>query len=412
MLCVETREIDPKPLPTSGFYFHSPESTGEPLTLAGSNVNPAWSYQGNPALGKAGAAWFLVSKHAKVDDPLQHPGTGLIAFASFGFSPETPAVFEVPRFLFGRDDRGSWLTVAYQAHAPTPELAASLRAEALAWRDAAKASRQPPRTPIPVHAPKQTGRTAYEENVAAAVAAIQAGEAQKIVMARRVEYSLKGEPDPQEISSRLAELLGEKYPSCWIFSIGGLVGATPEMLLEARDNRAHARVLAGTASPGENINLLESRKNLHEHEVAVASVTEPLDALEVELQTAGPYLLNLPNLTHLATDVSLVIPPHKTLFYLLEAIHPTAAVGGLPRRAAVEFIKSHEPSRGRYAGPVGWVDARGGGQLALALRCAQVEKRSLVAWAGAGIMADSDPETEFAETEAKLAPIRDCLEID
>ena len=266
----------------------------------------------------------------------------------------------------------------------------------------------------------------YRENVAAAVEAIRRGEAEKIVMARPQRWNWAQPLSPATRRTALLERLGQRYPTCWQFSVAGLVGATPEMLMEATGGVAHSRVLAGTASPGEGIDLMASAKNLQEHHVAVASVTQALEEVGVPLRCEGPGLLRLPNVEHLATDITLPVPTGKTLLYLVGRIHPTAAVGGLPRAAATSFIRQLESrtwgsgfdgvqawqtaGRGRYAGPVGWVDAQGGGQLALALRCAQLDQAGLTAWVGAGIMPDSDPSGEYLETCAKLSPIRDALD--
>ncbi|WP_169764840.1 chorismate-binding protein [Mobiluncus mulieris] len=583
MLFVSTCPVPVRPLPATDFYFSSPGSAGSPdspdspgsvgspgspgslgasLTLVGCAESPAWEYCGNPAggitsaeervnvktqaddlvrqrgnifLAAAGRAWEQLAAQAQVDDRVQRRGTGLVAFVSFGFDA-APPVFAVPRWVFGADAAGAWLTVAYRAEAPRPDLVEFMRCQAETWRvnsgmrlvNPTNPSEVEPCTRIPVGAPKNPGRERFEANVRAAVAAIRAGAARKIVCARRVDFPLVKPAPVAETCARLVALLSRKYPDCWVFSVGGLTGATPEMLLEARGEApnseaagvaagkrvAHARVLAGTARPGEGVNLMESAKNRREHELAVASVVAPLEALlsgssadvvtngcanpvvvspgfqqpearaftpgenfpnggksgvrldyknkarpffpplETEtrpaphepvgaprepgrvphepeqsapvpgrtphepgrepsaVQTRGPYRLELPNLVHLATDVTAPIPPGKTVFDLLGVIHPTAAVAGLPREVALGFIRRQELDRGRYAGPVGWVDARGGGQFALALRCAQVSERAVSAQVGAGIMADSDPQGEFLETEAKLAPIRDCLDFD
>lgn len=557
MLFVSTCPVPVRPLPATDFYFSSPGSAGSPdspdslgasLTLVGCAEAPAWEYCGNPAggitsaeervnaktqaddlvkqrgnifLAAAGRAWEQLAAQAQVDDRVQRRGTGLVAFVSFGFDA-APPVFAVPRWVFGADAAGAWLTVAYRAEAPRPDLVEFMRCQAETWRvnsgmplmNPTNPSEAEPCTRIPVGAPKNLGRERFEANVRAAVAAIRAGAARKIVCARRVDFPLVKPAPVAETCARLVALLSRKYPDCWVFSVGGLTGATPEMLLEARGEApnseavgvaagkrvAHARVLAGTARPGEGVNLMESAKNRREHELAVASVVAPLEALlsgssadvvtngcanpvvvspgfqqpearaftpgenfpnggksgvrldyknkarpffppsgsqsapaphEPEqsapvpgrtphepgrepsaVQTRGPYRLELPNLVHLATDVTAPIPPGKTVFDLLGVIHPTAAVAGLPREVALGFIRRQELDRGRYAGPVGWVDARGGGQFALALRCAQVSERAISAQVGAGIMADSDPQGEFLETEAKLVPIRDCLDFD
>lgn len=551
MLFVSTCPVPVRPLPATDFYFSSPGSAGSPgspgslgasLTLVGCAESPAWEYCGNPAggitsaeervnvktqaddlvrqrgnifLAAAGRAWEQLAAQAQVDDRVQRRGTGLVAFVSFGFDA-APPVFAVPRWVFGADAAGAWLTVAYRAEAPRPDLVEFMRCQAETWRvnsgmplvNPTNPSEAEPCARIPVGAPKNPGRERFEANVRVAVAAIRAGAARKIVCARRVDFPLVKPAPVAETCARLVALLSRKYPDCWVFSVGGLTGATPEMLLEARGEApnseavgvaagkrvAHARVLAGTARPGEGVNLMESAKNRREHELAVASVVAPLEALlsgssadvvtngcanpvvvspgfqqpearaftpgenfpnggksgvrldyknkarpffppsgsqsvpaphEPEVtggeaaaaitetvQTRGPYRLELPNLVHLATDVTAPIPPGKTVFDLLGVIHPTAAVAGLPREVALGFIRRQELDRGRYAGPVGWVDARGGGQFALALRCAQVSERAVSAQVGAGIMADSDPQAEFLETEAKLAPIRDCLDFD
>lgn len=557
MLFVSTCPVPVRPLPATDFYFSSPGSAGSPdspgslgasLTLVGCAESPAWEYCGNPAggitsaeervnvktqaddlvrqrgnifLAAAGRAWEQLAAQAQVDDRVQRRGTGLVAFVSFGFDA-APPVFAVPRWVFGADAAGAWLTVAYRAEAPRPDLVEFMRCQAETWRvnsgmplvnptepgDGTRAAR------ILVEQAENPGRERFEANVRAAAAAIRRGEARKIVCARRVDFPLVKPAPVAETCARLVALLSRKYPDCWVFSVGGLTGATPEMLLEARGEApnseavgvaagkrvAHARVLAGTARPGEGVNLMESAKNRREHELAVASVVAPLEALlsgssadvvtngcanpvvvspgfqqpearaftpgenfpnggksgvrldyknkarpffppsgsqsapaphEPEqsapvpgrtphepgrepsaVQTRGPYRLELPNLVHLATDVTAPIPPGKTVFDLLGVIHPTAAVAGLPREVALGFIRRQELDRGRYAGPVGWVDARGGGQFALALRCAQVSERAISAQVGAGIMADSDPQGEFLETEAKLAAIRDCLDFD
>lgn len=454
LLAAGPHPITARDLPRRGFYFSSPAP--QALTLAG--AGQAWSYGGNSDLGRAGAAWHVVAGGAAVEDRVRHRGSGLVAFASFGFDPETPGVLTVPTWTFGADDTCTWLTVAYQAQRCDPEEVSRLRSLALAWLQGTQVEEGTPvagetavwgrvvkgglggvEEGVPVagevrpedalrvvELPVELVAAQYRENVAAAVEAIRRGEAEKIVMARPQRWNWAQPLSPATRRTALLERLGQRYPTCWQFSVAGLVGATPEMLMEATDGVAHSRVLAGTASPGEGIDLMASAKNLQEHHVAVASVTQALEEVGVPLRCEGPGLLRLPNVEHLATDITLPVPTGKTLLYLVGRIHPTAAVGGLPRAAATSFIRQLESrtwgsgfdgvqawqtaGRGRYAGPVGWVDAQGGGQLALALRCAQLDQAGLTAWVGAGIMPDSDPTDEYLETCAKLSPIRDALD--
>jgi len=239
-------------------------------------------------------------------------------------------------------------------------------------------------------------------------AAIAAGRLQKSVIARNVLISPDG---PVDVGS-LIDVLAAAHPRASVFSIDGLVGASPETLITVHDGIVTARVLAGTAGPGEADALSESGKDRREHELAARSVIETLAPHVISLEASPePYVLELPHLTHLATDVTAVISDGSDVLALLEALHPTAAVAGTPVRAALSWIHEVEPvDRGRYAGPVGWLDTDGNGEWALALRCAQLQRDGTFhAFAGAGIMADSVAEVELAETELKLRPILEAF---
>ena len=221
------------------------------------------------------------------------------------------------------------------------------------------------------------------------------------------------------------------YPDTWTFAVDGLIGASPETLITVDHGTVTARVLAGTTPRGADADedaaaahaLEASRKDLDEHRFAVTSVVEALAPLTRDLIAPDePHLLELPNLWHLATDVSGRLSNGASALDLVRVLHPTAAVAGTPTDAALEVIRRLEPfDRGRYAGPVGWIDARGDGEWAIALRCAQVgaepqrhaaaysDTIPVVAHAGAGIVAASDPETELLETRVKFRPIVDAL---
>jgi menaquinone-specific isochorismate synthase len=201
-----------------------------------------------------------------------------------------------------------------------------------------------------------------------------------------------------------------------------MLGATPEMLIRLERGLATSRVLAGTIRRTGDDNadlalaasLARSSKDLEEHELAVRSVA---DALAQHCSSTNvpetPFVLHLPNVMHLATDVTGVVPDGSTALELVAHLHPSAAVCGTPTRTATALIERLEQlDRGRYAGPVGWVDATGDGEWALALRCAELDSddpRRLRLFAGCGIVAGSDPDDELAESEAKLTPMRDAL---
>ncbi len=208
---------------------------------------------------------------------------------------------------------------------------------------------------------------------------------------------------------------------CWTFHVDGLFGATPEMLVRRERGLVTSRVLAGTIRrTGDDERdlalaaaLARSSKDHEEHEYAVRSVA---DALEPHCSSMNvpetPFVLHLPNVMHLASDVAGVIHDAGTVssLQLAASLHPSAAVGGTPTPEAVRLITEIERmDRGRYAGPVGWMDTTGDGEWGIALRSAEVAGNTVRLFAGCGIVADSDPEAELAESQAKLVPVRDSL---
>ncbi|MGI9023161.1 MAG: isochorismate synthase, partial [Acidimicrobiales bacterium] len=209
-------------------------------------------------------------------------------------------------------------------------------------------------------------------------------------------------------------------PSSFTYAVGDFVGASPELLVRRRGNRVMSRPMAGTATRGAteaDDNLLvaalaSSAKEAEEHALVVQAVREALEPLCRELVGgAQPDAVRLATVTHLATTVAgHLVEPAPSALALAGLLHPTPSVAGLPRADALAAIADLETfDRGNYAGPVGWVDARGDGDWAVALRCAQVDGRRARLTAGAGIMADSDPDAEWAETEAKLEPMLRAL---
>lgn len=249
---------------------------------------------------------------------------------------------------------------------------------------------------------------AYEAAVATAVAAIGRGELEKVVLARDVVVRTEPPISPTGLLAALAAA----NPSAALFSVDGMVGASPETLVAVHGGRFTARVLAGTAAAGEGDALLRSEKDLAEHRFAVASVLDGLAGLVEHVEhDERPRLLELPRLAHLATDLAGDVVGDAGVLDLVAALHPTAAVAGTPTPAAVALIRELEPfDRGRYSGPVGWVDGRGDGEWAIALRCARIQDDgSLRAYAGAGIVRGSVPATELAETDLKLRAILDAV---
>ena len=242
-----------------------------------------------------------------------------------------------------------------------------------------------------------------------------------MVLARDLYATAARDLDIRVILRRLAG----RYPDCYTFACANLVGATPELLIRRQDDDVSSLVLGGTVPRGRDAAqderlgaaLLASAKEREEHEYAVVGVRSVLadrcDRLEVE---PGPSLMRFANVQHLATwitgrlDAQQAASEHSVLA-LADALHYTPAVCGTPAETAMELIRDLEAmDRGRYAGPVGWVDARGNGEWGIALRCAQVDGRRARLFAGCGIVAGSDPEAELAETQAKFAAMQFALQ--
>jgi menaquinone-specific isochorismate synthase len=225
------------------------------------------------------------------------------------------------------------------------------------------------------------------------------------------------------IDSRpILQKLATNYPATWVFSVDGLIGATPELLLRLSRGMVTSRVLAGTIpKTGDDAkdlalaaSLARSSKDLEEHEYAVRSVAEALEPFCSSTNVPdAPFVLHLANVMHLATDVTGALiesAKYVDAFALLKSLHPSAAVCGTPRNIAFDVIDEIEGmNRGRYAGPVGWIDARGDGELGIALRSGQITDNSIRIFAGCGIVAGSNPVIELAESAAKFEAMRSAL---
>ena len=320
-----------------------------------------------------------------------------VLFASFAFRSPARSVAFVPALTLIDEAGARWAITAGIGQAPDP----------LAAVDAALAEARPaPRVPESLtFGQGSMSRTQWRDSVQAMAARLREGAADKAVMARDMTVRCSRGFDERFLLERLSDL----YPSTWRFSVDSVVGASPEMLIAARGGTVSSRVLAGTCKPGEGQALASSAKDLREHELASESVSSIVTELCSHVRAHGPFLLSLPNVVHLATDIHARLGAAH-LLDLVAALHPTAAVCGTPRDAAMRLIEELEDTeRGRYSGPVGWVDTAGDGEFAIALRCGLASGTRLRLFAGAGIMPDSDPDLELTETEAKMRPLLDAL---
>jgi isochorismate synthase len=252
----------------------------------------------------------------------------------------------------------------------------------------------------------------WRDAVVAVLDAINRGELEKVVLAREVRVDANTPFDVAAVLRRLQRAQG----GCFLFADRGFVGATPELLVRRRGDMVTCRPMAGTiprdgAERDEAARLLASRKDGNEHALVVSDVTRTLDNWCTEVTTRGPEAARFADMTHLVTHIGArVADPSTNALSLALALHPTPAVAGTPRDGALRAIAQLEPTpRGKYAGPVGWVNAAGDGEFAVSLRCAHLDGRHARLHAGAGIVAGSDPDTEWDETSAKLEPMLRAL---
>jgi len=387
-----------------------PENAGALAWIHGGDGLVGWgetarfTADGPDRFERADRWWRDLVEHSVIRDDVRRPGSGLVSFGSFTFSERSEgSLLIVPEVIVGRRDGLAWVTTVSSALVAPPTLRpADLSDDG----------------PGVVVDDDPDGRAAWKRTVADAVKRITDGDLDKVVLARRVDARSEAPVDVRRPLRRLAA----RYPSCWTFHVDGFFGSTPEMLVRLEGGLVTSRVLAGTIRPtGDDqrdlalaASLARSSKDLEEHEYAVTSVTEALAGHCTGMNVPeAPFVLHLPNVMHLATDVTGVLSGESSALTLAAALHPSAAVGGTPSAAAVELIDRIEGiDRGRYAGPVGWIAAGGDGEWGIGLRSAQLRDDGVTVrlFAGCGIVADSIPADELAEADAKLVPVRSGLD--
>jgi len=341
----------------------------------------------------------------EVEDEVERPGTGPVAFGALPFVPDPNAPFVVPERIWGRADDGTqWLT--------TVSAAGTLLGE-----DGRDPEPSPPPGELRV-APERSARW-WCDLVAEATEAMAAAGPEglrKVVLAREVVVEADEPFDRAAVLRRLRRT----FPGCFTFHVDGFLGASPELLV-ARDHEAvRAQPMAGTARRGGDPAadaalgeaLLASSTYRHEHQITIDMVFDTLlpwcSYLDYEPE---PSVVGVANVQHLATLVEgRLSQPAPSILELVAALHPTPAVNGWPRDLAASWIAEHEGfDRGRYGGAVGWLDAHGNGTFAVSIRCADVAGRTARLVAGNGIVATSDPGAELEETQQKLQALLNAL---
>jgi menaquinone-specific isochorismate synthase len=354
---------------------------------------------GTDRFGQAQERLTDIFSRMEVADDVGEPGSGPVAFCAFTFDPAaTGSIMIVPSTILARRNGRAWLTTV---GAPPPTPARAVRSPAgVTYED------------------DYAGAVDWMRCVEKALAVLGGGGLGKVVLARSLSAFAA---EPFDARALLRRLVG-RFPGCYAFACDGLVGATPELLVRRTRDHVESLVLAGTTRRGRDQEedavlaaaLSSSAKDRAEHAHAADSVRDALHELCADLQAdADPHVLPLANVQHLATAISGRLSARRGILDVAAALHPTPAVCGTPPGPAMELIRELEPAgRKRYAGPVGWLDAAGNGELGIALRCAEVNGHRARLYAGCGIVAGSDPAAELAETRLKFEAMQYAIGAD
>ena len=369
--------------------------------LVGWGVHASTTVSGRNRFEDARKWWHQQLETFSISNSVHGSGTGPVLFTSFSFDRNQESVLVIPKIIVGQKGANSWITwIGSQAQPQLVETAEALAPSTFTFSDGTLTSDE------------------WKKRVTEVINRVNSNGVDKVVLARDIVANSDSDIDARPILKKLSS----EYPSTWVFSVDGLVGATPELLLRLSRGMVTSRVLAGTIpKTGDDekdlalaASLARSSKDLEEHEYAVRSVADALDPFCSSTNVPeSPFVLHLANVMHLATDVTGALiesKQHVDAFSLLKNLHPSAAVCGTPRNLAFDVIDEIEGmDRGRYAGPVGWIDASGDGELGIALRCGQITDRKIRIFAGCGIVAASNPEKEVEESNAKMIPMRSAL---
>jgi isochorismate synthase len=341
---------------------------------------------------------------AAVDQDSTVPGAGPVALGCVPFLPGSPAELTVPTVQFRKDVTGE-TSVTVVVDGGDPADIGDLVREALVERPPASA------TAASWSIDPGVSIDAYLAAVTTARDAVRAGQLTKAVIARPIVVRSSEQIDVHAVLRRLRASFGSSYR----YSIDGFIGASPELLVEVDGAVVRSHPLAGTAPRTGDVDndariaadLIASTKNQVEHRVVIDVVHDTLLPWASYLDwEPEPSIVTVANVQHLGTRMEgMLSQPGPSVIELVRALSPTPALGGHPRDEAIELIRRVEGfERGRYGGAVGWVDAAGNGTWAVAIRCAELseDRSSARLVAGGGIVADSDPHAELAETQAKF----------
>lgn len=404
-------------------FWSSPE---EKFYLAGAGEAFSITSADN-RFGEMEKQWKHLLAHASIYNPYEMPGTGPIALGGFSFDPEKEtsglwkkfegSQFRIPAYLLTVRGDASYLTI--NCLVGKAENAAQLE-ESMEKSKQLLLNKAPQLPAGPkIMARKDIEPEYWKETVKKATDSIQSGEAEKIVLAREMRVEFEEEASLASVLRNLSNAQKTSYIFAFEQEGNCFLGASPERLVKVEDRKLLSTCLAGTARRGftqredEMIGkkLLYDKKNRQEHDFVVQMIKQAVEGCSRHINVPEvPALLKLKHLQHLYTPVEARLDDAYTIIDVVKRLHPTPALGGLPKQNSLAFIREHEKlDRGWYGAPVGWMDAYENGEFAVAIRSSLVQGKEASLFAGCGIVQDSDPEAEYEETLIKLAPMLSVL---
>ncbi len=410
------------------FCLEQPDRQGSSIAALG--CVRALEADGSERFATIAQKWQAITGAALADPPERAPGSGLVALGGFAFAPHgsssprwngfPPASLTVPELCLARHAGKSWLTVTVEI---TPDDSPEGLLERMRRRlGELRTGSLPLLDPAPAGAYEVASTmppSHYEEAVARAVERIRSGELEKIVLAREVEVHAPIDHDPAAVIG----VLREAFPSCYVFAVGRgeatFLAASPELLVRREGQRASTVALAGSTRRSSDPavddhlgeQLLHSDKDREENAIVARRIARALRPHSVWVTAEpDPSLVRVANIQHLGAAIRAQLAGPLGAVELAGLLHPTPAVGGEPRELAGTLIPALEGlDRGWYAGPVGWTDSVGDGEFCVALRCALLRANVARCYSGCGIVRDSDPAAELAESEVKLQALLPLL---
>ncbi|MEO8575095.1 MAG: isochorismate synthase [Gemmatimonadales bacterium] len=406
------------------------------LALAGLGAVATIASEGTSRFEGSDAAWAAILDGSLIDDQSDRAiGTGRVLIGGFAFEPEGPRSepwsgfpsghLIVPRALLTSADGLTWITMSALI-GPDADVEAEvaalikLRDTTLAAADAGNSESARDEFTSGVEFQDERDPADWRAGVVATTDAIRNGTLEKVVLARASHAQAPNDIDPYATLRALRDANRNAFVFGYWRGATAFVGASPERLIRLDKRNVQASSLAGTARRGGTdaeeaeivAELFASAKDRIEHAVVLSALKEVLaEFCDDVTASSEPSLMTLPNVHHLETDVHGCLRPGNSLLKVIERLHPTPAVGGTPRDLALQFIRDVEMlDRGWYAGPIGWI-GRDGGEFAVALRSAILYGSEAMLFAGCGIVADSEPDLEFAESVLKLQPMKSAISL-